>query len=202
MNPSCYLSNTQSFHPKIVHNLWLARKGLGSMQFWSGKPLPLKNISLNSFFDEIQENFLFFFDTKVTMSIDADLGTAEIHEDTVSMLLYNMLENSIFHGGAKNISLCVRSLEGQCTIEISDDGRGIDEEILDKIFDLCFSTQHGRDNDAEAHQGVGLGEAKARLAQMGGSITCEGHGGMKKEGAEQAGAKFIITLPLAVKAAA
>jgi signal transduction histidine kinase len=69
-------------------------------------------------------------------------------------------------------------------ISVLDNGPGIPQEILDRVFDPFFSTK-------ETGQGTGLGLAvSARLIEaMGGTITVNS--------AEEGGACFSIVLPAA-----
>ncbi len=69
-------------------------------------------------------------------------------------------------------------------ITITDNGKGMNEEVKQKIFDQLFTTK-------DVGKGTGLGLAIAR------QIVVEKHGGsIHVQSILGAGTKFIITLPL------
>ena len=82
-------------------------------------------------------------------------------------------------------SLSGRSpFEGKCEITVADNGIGLDEKYLDRIFTV-FQRLHGRD----VYDGTGIGLATCRkiVERHGGSITAKSAPGE--------GARFIVTLP-------
>lgn len=64
----------------------------------------------------------------------------------------------------KNITICTR-LDGGVILEVSDNGPGIDKEILGKIFDPFFSTKESSDN-----LGLGLSIVHSIISSIGGTI--------------------------------
>ncbi len=75
-------------------------------------------------------------------------------------------------------------IEEQAIIRITDNGKGISEEIKDNIFDYLFTTK-------EMGKGTGLGLAIAH------QIIVEKHGGLLEVNSQLGeGAEFVIRLPL------
>jgi len=75
------------------------------------------------------------------------------------------------------------SQDEEIVVEISDTGTGVKKENINKIFDAFFTTK-------SSVKGVGLG-----LSVCYGFIIEHG-GDIKVESEEEAGTKFIITLPI------
>jgi signal transduction histidine kinase len=69
---------------------------------------------------------------------------------------------------------------GGVVLEIIDTGRGIDERVRDKVFEVFVSTKPGG-------SGLGLPTAQKIVAAHGGTITCDSEPGK--------GTRFVITLP-------
>ncbi len=96
-----------------------------------------------------------------------DMGGAEeitVFSDPrrVRQILLNLLSNAIKFGEGKPIAVCVRPLDdGGVAVEVSDRGRGIAREDLDKIFDE-FVQLH-----PDQAEGTGLGlPISRRLAEL------------------------------------
>jgi signal transduction histidine kinase len=87
-------------------------------------------------------------------------------------ILRNLLENAEKYGGDQVLLDGELSGPGQYTVSVSDNGRGIDEENQEKIFEHFEQLSTG---DARLEQGVGLGLPIARkLARaMGGDLWYE-----------------------------
>ncbi|WP_051297483.1 sensor histidine kinase [Brevibacterium album] len=96
-------------------------------------------------------------------------------------------------------------------IEVSDDGPGIADEAVDRIFDRGWSTKHdgvsvsgeGRES-AQSVRGVGLSIVVQAVRRMQGAIDVQGSGGELIEDAEAAdlplplkGAMFTVWVPAA-----
>ena len=68
-------------------------------------------------------------------------------------------------------------------IEINDNGKGVDEQIRNKIFTPFFTTK-----PAGEGTGLGLNIIQKIIGKYGGTINCRSSDGQ--------GASFIISLPL------
>ncbi len=93
----------------------------------------------------------------------------------------NIIGNSIRYSGRERVKLWISSHErnGEVRLEFADDGAGVPEETLPKLFDLFYRTDPAR---AETGSGSGLGLAivKKSVEQMGGRAFAEKsvHGGL------------------------
>jgi signal transduction histidine kinase len=100
-------------------------------------------------------------------------------EQSVLNLMINALQAMPEQGG--EIILSARQSGPNVLIEVTDTGRGIGPEVLDKIFDAYYSTKKG---------GTGLGLAIAKR-------IAEEHGGRVYATSETGkGSVFTIELPL------
>ncbi|HEU5009582.1 MAG TPA: HAMP domain-containing sensor histidine kinase [Gaiellaceae bacterium] len=97
--------------------------------------------------------------------------------------LDNLITNAVVHGGPRvEISIAVRA-DDALTIDVSDNGPGIEEDELQRIFDTGYRLDPER-------PGTGIGLALAR------SIA-EGHGGaLTVESRLGHGTVFTVSLPL------
>jgi signal transduction histidine kinase len=110
--------------------------------------------------------------------------------------LSNLLSNAVrFTPDGGTIRLALATTVGALRITVTDTGVGIDEQLLDEVFEP-FS---GAGGDVQLHTsgrfefgsrglGLGLAIAKAIIEQHGGSITVRSQKG--------AGSEFTVTLPL------
>ncbi|MCU7496241.1 MAG: PAS domain S-box protein [Ignavibacteria bacterium] len=111
---------------------------------------------------------------------------ADIDQDQMKQALINLLQNA-FDAAASEASrqgeICVESYasNGHLTIGVKDNGSGIKEEDINKIFNLYFTTKA---------EGTGLG-----LSIVNQIVT--GHGGsIKVESNTEKGTTFLIEIPL------
>jgi PAS domain S-box-containing protein len=109
--------------------------------------------------------------------------------NAMKQCLMNVLHNAVDALEAREggiVRLVVRHVERNVKIEIEDNGVGIHESMLDKIFEPFFSTK-------DTGKGVGLGLTLCYefLNRMGGSIEVESALGR--------GSLFRITLPAHIK---
>lgn len=102
----------------------------------------------------------------------------KINRSTVLLLMINILQNAKEHGKAKRVVISVVEGKTEVDLEIMDDGVGIDRRTMEMMFQPGFSTNNGF--------GLGLAQAKERMALMQGKIECLPHGGINK------GAKFVL----------
>jgi signal transduction histidine kinase len=97
----------------------------------------------------------------------------------------NLLDNARFYGNGA-IHLNVADSDRQVRIEIIDDGPGIPEEYIEKVFEPYFRLEASRARHTGG-SGLGLSIAKAIAETHGGSVKLESPPGQ--------GVSVIVTLP-------
>jgi signal transduction histidine kinase len=106
--------------------------------------------------------------------------------DDLRRILAHLLDNAARHGGPSvRIGLTTSGSERDAIVEVQDDGPGIAEADLGRIFEPFYRVRA----DAASPDGTGLGRALARsLAErIGGRLTVESVPG--------AGSTFRLSLP-------
>jgi PAS domain S-box-containing protein len=115
-------------------------------------------------------------------------GSSDLFSDSLRLktILTNILSNSIKYSDPfkdiRFIRVSVQVDASRCRIAVQDNGLGIDEEHLDKIFDIFFRS-HLQVNGT----GLGLYIVKDTVSRLGGEIEVESTLGV--------GTSFVITLP-------
>jgi len=125
---------------------------------------------------------------KVRMMVEApdDLPTMMIDKDQIKQMLLNLVGNGIDaipNGGDVTVRAHTRSGGGQVAIEVADNGVGIPEENLSKLFTPFFTTK-------EMGKGTGLGLAIAY------GIVKMHSGDISAQSEEGKGTTFTICLPV------
>lgn len=106
----------------------------------------------------------------------------------IVQVLINLLDNAIKHTKEDDkINLNVFIKDEFIVFEVADEGSGIEENILEKLFD-SFVTSGTKVIDGKRGMGLGLAICKAIINAHGGDITAENR--------ESKGAIFRFTLPL------
>ncbi|OPZ79144.1 MAG: Sporulation kinase A [Alphaproteobacteria bacterium ADurb.Bin438] len=111
-------------------------------------------------------------------------------ESEIRMVLLNILQNAfnaMNNGG--NVFVYLEKSEQRVQVAIKDEGVGIDEENLTKIFDPFFSSRAKKD---ESGTGIGLTITKNMVERHKGKIIVK-----SKKGE---GTTFILDFPLLIKA--
>lgn len=120
---------------------------------------------------------------------DPNLLTFQADLRKYRQIMFNLISNAVKYAPQDGV-IEVRAIQESpkaIKISVHDDGRGIEKEFHDKIFDEFYQVDHVRD---EALQGTGIGLALTRrLVEMhGGTIGVESEMG--------AGSTFWFTLPI------
>jgi two-component system sensor histidine kinase PilS (NtrC family) len=116
--------------------------------------------------------------------VDCDLAEVEamVDPDQIRQVLWNLLANAaqaVDGAGSVRVRLGVEE-GGAVSIEVTDDGPGVPEDLHDKIFEPFFTTRE---------EGSGLGLATV-------SRIVEAHNGtVRLECPEGGGSRFIVRLP-------
>lgn len=105
-------------------------------------------------------------------------------KDIFQRILNNIVLNAIQSAESKNslIDIKLKTKPGKCELSVRDNGKGIPDELKDKIFLNYFSTK-------SSGSGIGLALAKKGIENAGGNIWFESK--------ENEGTTFYISMPLA-----
>jgi two-component system sensor histidine kinase ChvG len=105
-------------------------------------------------------------------------------------VIENLLENALSFASSE-VHIELSRISGYGVISFEDDGPGIPEQHLEKIFDRFFSYRPD-EIAAEHHLGLGLAIVKAIVAAYGGTV--EAHNGSLQDG-QLRGAHLVIRIP-------
>lgn len=110
----------------------------------------------------------------------------EVDERRFERVLANLVENADSHGlGATQVS--VRSKLGFVEISVEDDGPGIPDDELERIFERFARGANSRPQGRHSGSGLGLALARENVEVQGGRIWAENIPG--------SGARFLIEIP-------
>jgi len=127
--------------------------------------------------------------TRIRVDIECDETLVLRHfPGDLWRIFANLLMNSLRHGYGEGevgrVSIIVSSDETAFRIRFADDGRGIADEALDRVFEPFFTT-------ALDSGGTGLGLHLVR------SLVEDRHGGtITAANRPEGGAEFLVTMPL------
>jgi signal transduction histidine kinase len=106
--------------------------------------------------------------------------------------LMNLLSNAIKYSAADTTVLCtLRNVAGALQLEIADQGYGIAEDDMPRLFTRFTRLQHV-DQPTEAGIGLGLVFVKTVIERHGGSIAVHSHVAADEH---ESMAHFVLSLP-------
>ena len=104
----------------------------------------------------------------------------------MEQVLVNLMENAVIHGETHHIDVTLSSAGNCAVFTVADDGRGIPQHLLPRLFD--GSGRSDRSSDGKRSMGIGLSVCRTIVLAHGGVIR----GDNRQEG----GAVFTVTLPM------
>lgn len=104
-------------------------------------------------------------DLNIKLDIKEDYKI-ECNKLLMKHVIHNLIKNSIKHGGD---GIEIKVIVDGSRVIVEDNGKGIDEEKVDKIFDAFFTSGNGH--------GIGLAFCKFALDDINGKIHCESRKG-------------------------
>lgn len=111
------------------------------------------------------------------------------HEPLLANALLNLVYNAAKHSGGTRMSLSwLREEDGRHFFAFADNGSGVDEEHIGRLFDLFYRVDPGRSRKSGG-PGLGLPLVRRIITAMGGSITVEN--------IPTGGLRFTFSLPAA-----
>jgi len=126
----------------------------------------------------------------VSVRVPDELLMVPMDATLIEQVLVNLMENVFIHAeGATRIEVGIsRNADGQAFFSVEDDGKGIDEKILPKLFDELFP--HAKDSNADGRRSMGIGLSACM------SIVKAHGGNMYAENRERGGARVCFVLPI------
>ncbi len=132
------------------------------------------------------------FNAAMKTEFDESIGNINIIPQDIGRVILNLITNAFYvvdekkKSGIQNyeptVSVSTKKINGKVEIKVADNGNGIPQKVLDKIFQPFFTTK-------PTGQGTGLGLSLSY-------DIVKAHGGeLKVETKEGEGSKFIIVLP-------
>lgn len=125
---------------------------------------------INSYINEIYVNDSKIIDTSfdsIKVNIHGIKYICRYIPLEITTIIDNFITNSE-NAKAKNISFCFSKSGQELSLKITDDGKGIKADNIEKIFDFGFTTTEG--------SGIGLYNVKSAIEKMNGSISVESDG--------------------------
>jgi len=133
------------------------------------------------------------FNAKFETQFDNNIDRINIIPQDIGRVLVNLINNAFYAVGEKkkmstngyepSVAISTKKLSDKIEIKVTDNGNGIPQKVLDKIFQPFFTTK-------PTGEGTGLGLSLSY------DIITKGHGGeLKVETTEGEGSIFKITLP-------
>jgi signal transduction histidine kinase len=132
------------------------------------------------------------FNAKFETDFDPSIGKINIVPQEIGRVILNLINNAFYAVDEKKkvgienyeptVTVSTKKINGKVEVRVKDNGNGIPQKILDKIFQPFFTTK-------PTGQGTGLGLSLSH-------DIIKAHGGeLKVETKEGEGAEFIIHLP-------
>ncbi|KQV43806.1 MULTISPECIES: sensor histidine kinase KdpD [unclassified Rhizobium] len=133
----------------------------------------------------------YFPDRMIETSIAQGLPLVAGDGVLLGQVLFNLLDNAVKYGGQEPIQVFARPDGSDVVISVTDLGRGIPPEDLDRVFEKFY--RRGKSDGRAAGTGLGLSIARGFIEAMGGRIHAESPAVKKR------GTRIVIRLPSSAK---
>mgnify|MGYP000701277625 CR=1 FL=1 len=132
-----------------------------------------------------------FPDIEVISKIPDDVLLVPMDAILIEQVIVNLLENCVLHAdGMTKIWLIVTEDGDRVKFSIEDNGAGIKESVLPRMFDGSFQSEDGKESDSKRNMGIGLSVCM--------TIVRAHDGIMKAENRKEGGARVMFWLPKGV----
>ena len=173
----------------LVDNLFLFSKlDMGKMDF------QMESIPIKAYLtDFCAEADLKIQGRSVEIRLDNQLKNKKfvsIDQTQFGRVLWNLLENSLKYAEEKNVKITITLAEEaeKVVLRFEDNGPGVEQEALDKIFDSFYRTDPAR-SSLKKGSGLGLSVAREIIEGFSGRIYAEA--------SKLGGLAIVIVLPIA-----
>lgn len=129
------------------------------------------------------------------VSLAEGLPPARADGNLVGQVLFNLIDNACkYGGGTAPIAVFARGEGNEVVIAVTDQGKGIPERELERIFDKFY--RRTKTDGRAAGTGLGLSIARGFVVAMGGTLKAESPAARKR------GTRFTVRLPADLEASA
>jgi two-component system sensor histidine kinase ChvG len=139
---------------------------------------------------------------RVTIAIDAPATTSasasaaapalvRVAPERLAQVFDNLVDNAIgFSPDGGTVTIDIGKIDDDCRVRIRDEGPGIPETHLTRVFERFFTYRPAAPDSRRHHTGLGLAIAKAIVESYGGTIAATPRD-------DRSGACLVVRLPLA-----
>ena len=144
-----------------------------------------ETVNINSIIDEISDE-LNIMPEDERLYLHADFNEQVVMNGNLSLIgsiFRNLTENAIAYSGGKNIYITLmENNEDSCLISFEDDGRGVEDDQLPRLFERFYRVDKGRSRRMGG-TGLGLAIVKHAVQFHGGNVcvTNRAEGGLRFE---------------------
>ena len=130
-------------------------------------------------------------DVNLNVRVPEEPLTVDVDAMLIEQVLMNLMDNAVYHSETMT-ELCIEASagEGFACISVSDDGVGLDPDIIPELFKGQICSSKGQPFDGNKFRGIGLAVCSAIISAHGGSI--------KASNRPTGGAVFEFTIPMEV----
>ena len=184
----------EEFHKsiaKVEEHVERARKVVHNMLGYARKMEPrLEDVDVNDTLNQtitILENHARINNIDIQVDLDDSIPIIASDQAQLQQVFLNLLTNAIDAIGSNGtIDVASRRSDDHIVVDVQDDGPGLSDEMLRKIFDPFYTTK-----DTGQGTGLGLWVSHSIVAKMGGSIHA-------KNNPDGKGAVFTVEIPIVI----
>ena len=146
-------------------------------------------LDLKNLLDSISSNIKSVYqDKNIQVNLDLKVESVMADDKLINQVFTNLIDNACkYNDNDPIINISSEMSEDSVVIRVEDNGHGIPEEHLDRIFERFFRVDASRDTKKYKGTGIGLSIVKHIIAKHAGSI--------KAYSRVEGGTIFSITLP-------
>jgi two-component system sensor histidine kinase ChvG len=144
--------------------------------------------------------------SQVRINLDIEPGAAASgdlvvrgHDGRLGQVLTNLIDNAVsFSPEGAAITVAARRIGSEVELSVVDEGPGIPEDNLEKVFERFYSDRPESDRTKGKNSGLGLSISREIVAAHGGRIWAENLQVPVRFGRDNgriAGARFVVRLP-------
>ncbi len=145
-----------------------------------------EKISLKNCLRRIEESYKKQVDNILIVKYSDKDCILNINPDYFYRIIDNLADNAFkYNDGQKVVTITYKISGSQVLIDVEDNGRGLDEKEINKVFDIFYRGEENRTTDG---LGIGLSVVKQLVESSAGEILVQSK--------KNSGTKFTIKLPI------